>query len=217
MRWLLHMLRLISGQGWAGADGKEERTANKNSCHISLSNLMFWDQLGSVAQLGSPWHISMLWKHPIQKLLMLPEEREAGQDETWTTLLVWTQDSQMCSLPHIKWLPSLEQWWRHCAVQGSVFDNWTCQEVCQTEQFSCVTEIIEQHRMMGPAILKKVVYSRQIPRDHRIIAVSLLPVLYCPISVFSQYSQCVKSGISYLYSGNWLDYKPIDLWFLVWK
>lgn len=62
MQWLLHMLSLVSGQGWTGADGKEKRTANNNSCHILLCNLMFGDQLGSVAQLGSLRQISMLVK-----------------------------------------------------------------------------------------------------------------------------------------------------------
>lgn len=52
--------------------------------------------------------------------------------------------------------------------------------------------------MIGPAILEKVVYSRQTLHDHRIIAVSLLPVLYSPISVFSQSSPAVLQVESHI-------------------
>jgi hypothetical protein len=137
-QWVPHMFSLISGQGWVGADGKEEGTANSNSCHTLLYNLMFWDQLGSVAQLGAQWHISMLvdTSHPQTAVPLV--DKDASEEEKYTTL--WIQDSLIClfpfgnphtmesSFPGCSDNKGIKP---HCAL---VLEVWIYQALRQTEQ-----------------------------------------------------------------------------------
>ena len=128
---------------------------------------MSWDRLGSVAQLGSPRHVSIFVKASLLEIADAAD-RERSVRRWETDNLVGTGSQiyfPLLSNSLINYLP----------VQGSgkdimphralAFENWIYQAAWQTKQHKFVIMIPKWHRTTGSAVLKRV-YSRWIPWNH---------------------------------------------------
>lgn len=116
-----------------------------------------------------------LWKHPTQKLLVLLVEKirseQLYRDRTPKYAVF------PFGIPRIKLFPSNDKGTKPYSVL--LFYNY--QAVWQTEQLKCVIMITKQHRNDGACNPEEVcLLQADTVESHRVIAVSLLPIFYCP-------------------------------------